>query len=194
MSEPGAVFSRGSAVRCRMTKWGDRPHWRFDGVALGSDEHGTWLGFPKGTHHARPGFSFVSEVDSVTLLAPDVWALPTFHAPGIWCDLYVDIATPASADGFVMTSVDLDLDVIRVTEAFDSSQHPATAGRPLAVGDVFVDDEDEFEQHQLAYGYPTEVIAAARRSCEETVAAVRAGTGPYDGSHERWLARVADLR
>jgi hypothetical protein len=176
-----------------MTKWGDRPHWRFDGVALGSDEHGTWLGFPKGTHHARPGFSFVSEVDSVTLLAPDVWALPTFHAPGIWCDLYVDIATPASADGFVMTSVDLDLDVIRVTEAFDSSQHPATAGRPLAVGDVFVDDEDEFEEHQVLFSYPPEVIALAVASKDTVLAAVSDRLPPFDGSAEAWFEVLAGL-
>ena len=47
-----------------------------------------WLGFPRGTHHARPGMAFDSDVDSVTLLVEGRWAVPTFHAAGIWCELY----------------------------------------------------------------------------------------------------------
>ena len=60
----------GDTVHVRMLKWGDRPHWQFDSVYLGDDEHGTWLGFPRGTQHdparrrlrlphrpARPGAS-----------------------------------------------------------------------------------------------------------------------------------------
>ena len=31
----------GDTVHVRMTKWGDRPHWEFTCVFLGSDEHGT---------------------------------------------------------------------------------------------------------------------------------------------------------
>ena len=30
----------GTRVRCEMTKWGDRLHWQFEGIHLGSDEHG----------------------------------------------------------------------------------------------------------------------------------------------------------
>ena len=37
-----------------MTKWGDRPHWEFDGVLLGSDEHGDWIGIPAGTADGAP--------------------------------------------------------------------------------------------------------------------------------------------
>ena len=85
----------GTAIRCEMSKWGDRPHWQFEGVFLGSDEHGDWLGFPAGTHNHRPGHEFHSEVACVTLVQPGRWHLPTFQAPGIWCDLYVDVTTPA---------------------------------------------------------------------------------------------------
>ena len=38
------TFALGDSVDVRMTKWGDRPHWRFASTYLGEDEHGTWLG------------------------------------------------------------------------------------------------------------------------------------------------------
>src|SRR5918998_6222484 len=102
----------GTRVRVEMTKWGDRPHWHFDGLFLGTDEYGEWLGFPAGTHNRRPGYEFDSEVDAVTLIPRGGWYAATFHAPGIWCDLYVDMTTPGEWDGDVLRAVDLDLDVI----------------------------------------------------------------------------------
>lgn len=166
----------GAAAHLRFTKWDGRAHWEFDGTVLGSDEHGTWIGFPRGTHQARPGFAFDTEVDSVSLVAPGARSAPTFHAPGIWCDVYVDMTSPVQWDGSTMRAVDLDLDVIR-----------------LADGEVRLDDEDEFAAHQVALGYPAEVVTATRRSAEEVLAAVRTAAAPYDGTHERWLAVLADL-
>ena len=161
-----------------MTKWGDRPHWRFEGSYLGSDAHGDWLGFPTGTHNARPGFEFHSEVDSVTLVPRGGWFLATFHQPGIWCDLYIDISSPAAWEGSVLRAVDLDLDVIRLTDP---------------PGEVLVDDEDEFAEHQIAFGYPPAVVTSARESCSRVLAAVVAGEAPYDGTHRRWLELVPPL-
>lgn len=170
----------GTAVHVAMTKWGDRPHWEFDAVVLGHDEHGTWLGIPAGTPHARPGMAFVSEVASVTLVPADgAWALPTFYAPGIWCRTYVDVATPAvwdtSEDAPVLRAVDLDLDVIR-------------GGH----GRVWVDDEDEFAEHRVSLGYPPEVVAAAERSVGAVLAAVTDRLPPYDDrTPAAWLEQVA---
>ena len=56
-----------------------------------------------------------------------------------------------------------------------------------------MDDEDEFAEHTVSLGYPDDVVAAARRSADAVLAAVRAGAAPYDGSHRAWLDRVADL-
>jgi hypothetical protein len=160
-----------------MTKWGDRPHWELDGTFLGSDDHGDWIGSPAGTLNARPGARYVSEVDAVTLVPRDVelaWCLPTFQAPGIWCSLYVDITTPATWDGRFLRAVDLDLDVI--------------------VGDtgrVWVDDEDEFADHRVRFGYPDDVIAAALASSERVFAAVTADRPPFVGAAGVWLARLA---
>jgi hypothetical protein len=165
-----------------MTKWGDRPHWEFDAVLLGSDEHGDWLGIPGGTHMSRPGAAYVAPVDQVGLVpapGPDEergW-LATFHAVGGPVQVYVDMTTPPVWDGSVLRAVDLDLDVVR-----------GPTGR------VWVDDEDEFAAHRVAYGYPDEVARLAMTSCDRVRAAMAAGDAPYDGSAAAWLALLADRR
>ncbi len=170
-----------------MTKWGQRPHWEYDAVLLGSDEHGDWLGIPAGTAMARPGATYRAQVDQVTLApAPDLdergWTA-TFHGHGGHTsgslegpvDVYVDITTPPVWDGAVLRAVDLDLDVVR-----------GVSGR------VWVDDEDEFAEHRVLYGYPEDVVALAVSSCEHVRTAVETHAAPYDGSAERWFARLAE--
>ncbi|MEP9361995.1 DUF402 domain-containing protein [Nocardioides sp. CN2-186] len=169
----------GDDVRLMMTKWGDQPHWELDATYLGSDEHGDWVGAPAGTLNARPGARFISEVDAVTLVprAPELaWCLPTFHVPGIWCAIYVDITTPATWDGRLLRAVDLDLDVIR-----------GDTGR------VWVDDEDEFADHRVRYGYPDDVVREALAASARVFADVEAGTAPFGGAAESWLTRVKEL-
>lgn len=183
----------GTPIRCEMTKWGDRPHWQFPGLHLGADEHGEWLGFPAGTHNQRPGHQFHSAVAAVTLVQPDRWHLPTFQAPGIWCDLYIDVTTPATWDGHVLRAVDLDLDVIRLSDPLPDEVRDEAVDEGRTAGEIFVDDEDEFAEHQVAFGYPAHVVAGAQASCDELVAAVRAGLPPYDGAHRRWLDELSRL-
>ncbi|MBM7509117.1 hypothetical protein JOE61_002931 [Nocardioides salarius] len=161
-------------VRVEMSKWGERPHWSFDGLLLGEDEWGDWIGVPAGVLHERPGARFHSAVDTVTLAPREGWYAATFHAPGIWASVYVDLATPPVWDGDVLRSVDLDLDVVRTSE-----------------GRVYVDDEDEFEEHRVAFGYPDEVQAAAREWCGRVHRQVVAGATPYDGHAQRWLDHLA---
>jgi hypothetical protein len=162
-----------------MTKWGDRPHWEFDAVLLGSDGYGDWVGVAAGTAMARPGASYVAPVDQVCLVpapGPDAargW-LATFHARGGPVQVYVDMTTPPAWDGEVLRAVDLDLDVVRG-----------------ATGRVWVDDEDEFAAHRVRFGYPEEVARLALASCERVHAAVSAGHAPYDGSAQAWLERLA---
>ena len=87
-----------------MTKWGDRPHWEFDGTFLGSDEHGDWLGTPAGTLNARPGARFVSRGrrGRPRARAPaDRAVVPgdVPRRPADRCTVYVDITTPPIWDG-----------------------------------------------------------------------------------------------
>jgi hypothetical protein len=176
-------FALGDPVRIEMEKWGDRPHWQFDAVWLGSDEHGEWIGIPTGTPMSRPGMALVSRNHQVGLVpGPDLpeeerWWIGTFHgAPRSQVMVYVDIATPPRWDGGVLRTVDLDLDVIELVD-----------------GRVYIDDEDEFAEHQVQLGYPDHVIAAALRSCERVHATIAARLAPYDGSHEPWLAMLREL-
>src|SRR4051794_3166987 len=161
-----------------MTKWIDRPHWEFDATFLGSDRYGDWLGIRQGTTMTRPGATYVAPTRQVGLVpppGPDAargW-LTTFHDVGGPVRVYVDVTTPPRWDGAVLRAVDLDLDVVCGND-----------------GRVWVEDEDEFAEHQVALGYPDEVIAAALASCALVHAAVAAATAPYDGSAARWLARV----
>ena len=164
----------GELVRIVMSKWGDRPHWEFDGRFLGSDEHGDWVGIAAGASMYRPGATFVAPTAMVTLVpaaGPDAergW-LGSFGPVRI----YVDVTTPPVWDGPVLRAVDLDLDVVR-----DDT------------GRVWIDDEDEFAEHQVRFGYPREVVAAARASCDRVHAAVAGQAAPYDGRAARWIDRV----
>ncbi|MGI8522200.1 MAG: DUF402 domain-containing protein [Nocardioides sp.] len=170
----------GAVVRIEMTKWVDSPHWSFDALWLGRDMHGDWVGIPAGTFMSRPGADYVSPVAQVGLSpASDLdergW-LATFHAPRGQVAVYVDITAPPVWDGATLRAVDLDLDVVR-----------GTTGR------VWVDDEDEFAEHRVSLGYPDELAQAAMASCDHVHALVLGCHAPYDGSHEVWLHRLAEL-
>lgn len=184
----------GTAIRCEMTKWGDRPHWQFAATYLGADEHGDWIGVPAGTHHQRPGHEFHSPVDAVTLVPRGGWYAATVHDPGSWVDVYVDITTPGVWHDDVLRMVDLDLDVVRLADPLPEEVREEAVRRGHLDGAIYVDDEDEFAEHQVAYGYPADVIDRAQASCDEVLAAVRAGLPPYDGTHQRWLDALSLLR
>ncbi|GAA1934791.1 DUF402 domain-containing protein [Nocardioides hwasunensis] len=186
-----STYAPGTPIRVEMSKWGERPHWEFDGIHLGADEHGEWLGVPAGTHHHRPGAEFHSQVAAVTLVPRGGWYAATLHAPGSWVDVYVDITTPGVWDGDVLRMVDLDLDVVRLADPLPEDVREEAARRGHVAGAIYVDDEDEFAEHQVTLGYPADVIAAARSSCDEVLATVRAGLAPYDASHRRWLDELS---
>ena len=161
-----------------MTKWGGRPHWEFDATYLGSDDHGDWLGIPAGTEMDRPGAHYVAPTNQVGLVPPpgpdaDRGWLATFHDVGGPVRIYVDITTPPVWDGAVVRAVDLDLDVVR-----------GNAGR------VWVDDEDEFAEHRVTFGYPDQVVAAALACCERVLALVTDEAAPYDGRAAAWLTHL----
>ena len=183
------TLTPGDIVRCVMSKWGERPHWEFEGIFLGTDGWGEWLGFPTGTRFTRPGQDFTAANDQVGLVPAEVHGtrpgfLATFHATGghPWPDLggspvavYVDMTTPPVWDRATVRAVDLDLDVIR------------------GMNDrVIVDDEDEFAEHRVSFGYPAEVVALAEASRDTVHAAMLARRAPFDGeTHLRWLSRLA---
>jgi protein associated with RNAse G/E len=91
--------------------------------------------------------------------------------------VYVDVTAPPTWSGSTVTAVDLDLDVVRELD-----------------GHVWVDDEDEFAEHQVAFGYPPAVITAARVSADRLVTLLSGNHPPYDGTSARWFDLLASLR
>jgi 8-oxo-dGTP pyrophosphatase MutT (NUDIX family)/protein associated with RNAse G/E len=156
-------------------KWDGTAHWRSPGVCLGTDEFGTWLGIGVGTTLGRTGVRpFPADRPSVTLIPDAAWSSPAFHAGhprGLRS--YTDVTSPyrwyRDGDAFVATAADLDLDVV----VFDDR--------------VFIDDEDEFAEHSVAFAYPPEVVAAARAEADRLYAAAVAGEEPYGEVGRRWL-------
>lgn len=66
--------------------------------------------------------------------------------------------------------VDLDLDVVRT-----------------AAGEVYVDDEDEFLDHQKLYGYPPWMIDKARTTTAELAIAVERNDEPFNQTCRTWF-------
>ena len=149
-------------------------HWNFPGWLLGEDEHGRWVGCaPDTTAHRGAEVAAVWDVASVLLFPRDAWWTASFNAEPHKTAIYCDISSvPEWRDGMV-TMIDLDLDVIRRRD-----------------GTVFVDDEDEFAEHQVRYAYPPDVVAGAERSAAWLLDAVTQRSGPFGGAHESWLAQV----
>lgn len=164
-------------VRVAYTKWGGRPHWEFDTTLLGEDAHGVWLAMPVGTLMARPGLEVLLECPSVLLVPRDEPFTAMFmqraQEDGNPSVLYIDVTTVPSVAGAAVTAVDLDLDVVRLRD-----------------GSVLLDDEDEFEEHQVSYGYPVETVALARATAGRLVRDVARRAEPFGQAAEAWLAGV----
>jgi hypothetical protein len=168
-------------VRVLTRKWPDLPHWEFDAVRLGADAHGHWIGVPAGTWLSRPERGFHAWCDHVVLIPYDAWWMATIYGDDADrpVDVYVDITTPCewADDESWVKAVDLDLDVIK-----------GPTGR------VWVDDEDEFARHQVSLGYPADLVAAARASCDDVLTAVSERADPFSGVHRDWIARLRSRR
>jgi len=110
------------------------------------------------------------------LFPHDAWWVATFYDddPERPFDTYVDITTPAVWSGDEVRCVDLDLDVVR-----DSDDR------------VWVDDEDEFAEHQVSLGYPAEIVEGALASCAQVLELVTADAAPFARSSALgWIAKL----
>jgi uncharacterized protein len=163
-------------VRVVYTKYDGSLHWNHSALLLGEDEYGVWLGCPAGSE-LRRGYEppVVYRQPFVLLIPRDGWWTACFNAEPKKTEIYCDITTvPRWPDASTVTMADLDLDVIRHRN-----------------GRIFLDDEDEFAEHQVRYGYPAEVVDSARRSADRLMAAVTANEQPFAGDYLRWLERLS---
>ena len=163
----------GERVTIERHKWPDVPHYEYDTMHLGDDEHGSWFAAPAGNPIRRGGV-VLFETDQ-----PSLFLVPVDQPWMVWFganltfgfDVYVDVGTvPVRTPGLV-TMVDLDLDVVRNLD-----------------GTVAILDEDELVEHAVAYGYPADLVAHAERVAAEVVALIESGAEPFGRASEPWLA------
>lgn len=170
----------GTPVLVNFRKWDGGEHWQEPTTYLGTDEYGVWLGMREGTTFRRPGHQVTSRADSVKLATSNGW-FGTFNGPGHHIHTYIDITTigawSQTEQEFTFTLIDLDLDVVR--------EH---AGR------LYIDDEDEFEEHQRLFGYPADVIERAERDCRAVHDALGQRAEPFADRPQHWMAQLLSNR
>jgi uncharacterized protein len=166
----------GRDVRVVYTKYDGSLHWHHVMRHLGQDEHGVWLGAAAGSTTQRGQEPpIVLAQPFVQLIPAGVWWTATFNGDPASNEIYCDVGTPPqwpSPDE--VTMVDLDLDVLRLRA--DQS--------------ILLDDEDEFAEHQVRYGYPAEVISNAEAAAAWLLDAVSAKAEPFGAAYRRWLEMV----
>ncbi|MDI5964195.1 DUF402 domain-containing protein [Streptantibioticus silvisoli] len=163
------------SIRVEFTKYDGSLHWHHTARLLGEDVHGVWAGCPAGASMRRGQEPPVVFPQAFVMLFPrDGWWTASFNAAPHKTEVYCDIATvPSWPAPDTVTMVDLDLDVIRKRN-----------------GRIYLDDEDEFDEHRVRYAYPPQVVSAARASAERLLKAVRVNAEPFATVSRDWLARV----
>ncbi|GGJ91072.1 hypothetical protein GCM10010123_21200 [Pilimelia anulata] len=165
----------GGEVRVVYTKYDGGVHRDYPARRLAEDDLGTWLGIPAGTpsiYHGRP---LRQEHPYVVLVPRDRWWTAMFNPPPRTAEVYCDITTPARWTGpDEVHLVDLDLDVVR-------RRH---------TGLVQLLDQDDFADHLDGFGYPADLVVAARRAAGWLFGALGDGTEPFDTTYRTWLALV----
>jgi uncharacterized protein len=56
-------------------------------------------------------------------------------------------------------------------------------------GSAEILDADEFSLHELRYGYPPDVIAAAKQTADRILLAVQRHAEPFGQASRRWLGQ-----
>lgn len=161
-------------VRLEVGKYDGSPHWSQRLVRLGEDEHGLWLGSPAGgTWERANGRVYTNRQAQVLNCNAGRWWTATFNAIPAGTEIYVDVSAPAAIEDGLVRLVDLDLDVRRLRD-----------------GTVRIEDEDEFADHQARFGYPPEVVAAAREAADWVLANITSAE-PFVSVHRQYLDRLA---
>lgn len=148
-----------------------------DGVYLGSDRWGDWVGQPDGWRNVRPGLEFLADGPNVTLIPPTGDYAMTVHGSPRRVRIYIDIAWDIRWEQRQPTGIDMDLDVVKAID-----------GRGL-----FIDDRDEWDEHRVAYGYPLELVDRLDALAIDLERRVAAAQAPFDdATPDAWLARLAE--
>ncbi|WP_424863005.1 DUF402 domain-containing protein [Streptomyces sp. MMS24-I29] len=168
------MITESTSVLVDIRKYDGSLSARWTADRLGEDAHGVWLGTAQGVAVSSDTGGWTSRFPYVMLVPQGEWWTATFCAdPGP--EMYCDVCTVPewNADETVLRMVDLDLDVVR------------SLG-----GEAQIEDEDEFAEHRVTYGYPESVISKARQTCEWLMEAGRRdgnGVEPFASAYRYWL-------
>jgi protein associated with RNAse G/E len=163
-------------VVVQFLKYPDILHWGFEASYLGEDEYGDWVAVPAGSRRWKGEVSFKPTKAPAVFCAPSDawWHLHYSGAAGDTYSHFVDIVTPRvwrSENRYEMVDLDLDLAI----------RHD---------GDVEIQDEDEFLEHQVRYGYSEEMIDRATGETERIRRELESRHEPFFEVAEAWLRRV----
>jgi protein associated with RNAse G/E len=160
-------------VRVVYRKYDQRLHWHQWMRYLGEDQYGVWLGAPPNSVSQRGSEPEVLHTQAHVQLFPrDKWFTAIFNDEPRSTEIYCDITTPVTFGESEFAMIDLDLDVVKRRD-----------------GSIYVDDEDEFAEHQVRFGYPPDVIAEAQSTCDWLVQAV-ATDEPFLTVYKTYLDKV----
>ncbi|MFJ4254751.1 hypothetical protein [Microbacterium sp. NPDC090003] len=165
----------GTPMIVQWRKWDGSPHWRHESVYLGADSWGDWVGQPAGWRSSRPGRDYLAGGPNVTLIPHQgdfALTMNRGHSKGM--RIYVDLGWDVrwSDDPLLVTGIDMDLDVVRVE----------------GERGTWVDDRDEWAEHSVRYGYPSEIMTRLEALALDLEERVRAQVAPFDdATADRWL-------
>ncbi len=152
-------------VRVLSTKYDGSPHYEFEAQLLGRQDGYIRLHVPQGTSLRSYRGEFPVQTTFTALFWTDRW-YNVYHnyrpAGRRGIESYANVSTPAQFDGETLRWVDLDLDVL------------------TRDGGIEVDDEDEFADHRVRFGYPDEVIRHALAARDELLRLAESGAFPFD--------------
>lgn len=159
------------------SSWVMNKMWRFHrSVTLHgfeADDSGRWGYIRRGADvSTHDGSMSRFDFEALVHFPIDGWWSALFLV-GAPVDLHVDVSTPATVIDGIVTTTDLDLDVV------------------VRNGTVELLDEDEFEAHRAQHAYPETHVRAALHAAHVIQTLIAAGACPFDGSH---LARTRRMR
>ena len=154
-----------------LVKWPDRPHRRVDGLRLGEDAYGVWIGVPSVSQPVTKDSA--KSIPYVCVIPRDQWWMGRHFADGGW---KLDVTTRPEWTDDRATLADLDLDVRRLH------------------GEVWIEDEEEFETSLRKGWTPVEFAGPARRTADELYDALGAGREPFRSVGAQWLGMLLGVR
>ena len=163
-------------VRVVYTKYDGSAHRDYPALRFDTDDLGVWVGVGRGTRSVYHGRPSVEQIPFVLLIPHHGWWTGMFNPPPRTSEVYCDITTPARWEGDTVHIIDLDLDVVR------------RRGSAL----VELRDEDEFDEHRTAFGYPDDLVHEAHAAANRLLVALGDGTEPFATQYHKYLQRVTD--